>query len=141
MTLLGTVIFSVSNMCRNNPAPGQNIVEKFIEPLVQLLEKIDSTPETTGNTELRRDICWALSHLSDNGEERAQAVMDANPVPLLINHLAKFADCASLIIPTLRTIGNCVAGTDEQTEVILRANFLKYAFPLLEHRSVRPFGV
>ena len=79
--------------------------------------------------------CTTLAYLTDGPNKRIQELLDANVVPRLVPSLVRLLDRSevSIITPTLRVIGNIVAGTAVQTDSVLAAGCCPLLAKLLEH--------
>mmetsp|Transcript_45341 Transcript_45341/g.66779 ORF Transcript_45341/g.66779 Transcript_45341/m.66779 type:complete len:563 (+) Transcript_45341:167-1855(+) len=128
-SLLGNVVWALSNFCRGKPQPDLALVESCIPHLAYLLQN--------EKKDIVMDACWALSYLSDGDDDRIQTVINGGVVPLLVSLLER--DESSIITPVLRTLGNCVSGSDDQTQVVIDSGFLQHLRNLLAHskRNIR----
>jgi len=83
--------------------------------------------------EVLTDASWALSYLSDGNESRIQNVVDTGVIPSLIKLLDH--PFLSILIPSLRTLGNIVTGSDVQTHEVLKQGALEKFIKLLSHEK------
>ncbi|KAH8287859.1 hypothetical protein KR018_003147 [Drosophila ironensis] len=114
-SFLRNIVWLMSNLCRNkNPSPPFEQVRRLLPALsVMLLSK---------DKQVQADACWALSYVTDDDNIKIQAVVDSDAVPRLVDLLR--TDEPSVIVPALRTVGNIVTGTDQQTDVVIAAGAL-----------------
>jgi HEAT repeat protein len=107
LSMLRNATWTLSNFCRGKPPPAFEQTQPALPVLERLVQSMDE--------EVLTDACWALSYLSDNSNDKIQAVIEAGVVPRLIQLLGHSSP--SVLIPALRTIGNIVTGDDLQTQV------------------------
>uniref|UniRef100_A0A1I7XUH3 Importin subunit alpha n=1 Tax=Heterorhabditis bacteriophora TaxID=37862 RepID=A0A1I7XUH3_HETBA len=117
------MIFQV-NLCRSkDPPPTSEIVKTILPALVLLIHHED--------TNILVDTVWALSYLTDGGNEQIQLVIESGVVPSLVPMLGH--SDVKVQTAALRAVGNIVTGTDEQTQLVLDCGVLKEMPALLSH--------
>nr|XP_027197096.1 importin subunit alpha-3-like [Dermatophagoides pteronyssinus] len=115
----------IINMCRNKNPPLAITVLATILPVLQNLL------EHSQDTSILIDVVWAISYITDHGNEQIQMVIDSGLVSFIIPLLHH--EDLKIQTPALRVIGNIVTGTDDQTQFVLDSNVLAYLPPLLNH--------
>ncbi|KAF0026628.1 hypothetical protein F2P81_021365 [Scophthalmus maximus] len=109
ITFLRNVTWVIVNLCRNkDPPPPMETVQEILV-----------------------DTVWALSYLTDGGNEQIQMVIDSGVVPFLVPLLSHQE--VKVQTAALRAVGNIVTGTDEQTQVVLNCDVLYHFSNLLTH--------
>jgi len=124
ITFLRNVTWVVVNLCRNkDPPPPVQTIREILPALNMLIHHTDMN--------ILVDTVWALSYLTDGGNEQIQMVIDSSVVeklvPLLAHREVKVQTAA------LRAVGNIVTGTDDQTQTVLNCGALDHFGPLLQH--------
>ncbi|RWS15915.1 importin subunit alpha-3-like protein [Dinothrombium tinctorium] len=124
LSFLRNVTWVIVNLCRNkDPPPPIDTIKELLPALAYLIHHQDST--------ILVDTVWAISYLTDAGNDQIQLVIDTgiipNLVPLLSHKDVKVQTAA------LRAVGNIVTGTDDQTQVVLNCNALSHFHALLSH--------
>lgn len=124
ISFLRNVTWVVVNLCRNkDPPPPVQTIHEILPALNMLIHHNDIN--------ILVDTVWALSYLTDGGNEQIQMVIDsgvvAKLVPLLSHRENKVQTAA------LRAVGNIVTGTDEQTQTVLNFDALSHFPQLLNH--------
>lgn len=108
--------WTLSNLCRGRPAPVFSKVARAVPSLSKVLMENDVD-------DILIDVCWAMSYLSDGGEERIPAIIETGVLKRLVQ-LLQHSNIA-ISVPCLRTIGNIVTGNDEQTQLVIEAGALE----------------
>nr|QYR90149.1 importin subunit alpha-3 [Laodelphax striatellus] len=124
ITFMRNVTWVIVNLCRNkDPPPSIKTIQEILPALNVLIHHTDIN--------ILVDTVWALSYLTDSGNDHIQMVIDSgvvsNLVPLLSHKEVKVQTAA------LRAVGNIVTGTDEQTQVVLNYDVLAHLPALLSH--------
>ncbi|KAI3990226.1 hypothetical protein MKX01_029204 [Papaver californicum] len=120
-SMLRTATWTLSNLCRGEPAvPFEQV--KLVLPALQNL--IHSTDE-----EVLTSACRALSYISNDTNDKIQAMIEAGVCPRLVGLLLH--PSPTVYTPSLRTIGNMVTGDDEQTQVVIDNQVLSCFHQLL----------
>lgn len=124
LSFLRNVTWVLVNLCRNKePPPPVPTVLELLPAIAMLIHHSD--------TNILVDTVWAISYLTDAGNDVIQMVIDHGLVQNLVPHLAHKE--VKVQTAALRAIGNIATGTDEQTQVLLNAGALNYFHDLLKH--------
>uniref|UniRef100_A0A8C7THP4 Importin subunit alpha n=1 Tax=Oncorhynchus mykiss TaxID=8022 RepID=A0A8C7THP4_ONCMY len=124
ITFLRNVTWVIVNLCRNkDPPPPMETVQELLPALCVLIYHTDIN--------ILVDTVWALSYLTDGGNEQIQMVIDSGVVPFLVPLLSHQE--VKVQTAALRAVGNIVTGTDEQTQVVLNCDVLSHFPNLLTH--------
>ncbi len=125
---LGIVVWTISNLCRGTPSPPTHVTAPVIFPFVKLLEQ--SIPD-----DVKVDALWCLSYLSDGDEQKIAMVAASGVAPKLVQLLGNDDVKNKCKVPVVRTLGNFVAGSEDQTQVAIDAGILNHLARLLGSSS------
>jgi len=118
--------WAISNLCRGKPLPELKMVEAAIPTLSAVIQK-------ESDLDVLTDAAWAMSYLSRT-ESKVEHVVSTGIIPSLVRHLDN--PHLALLIPCLRTLGNIVTGTEDQTNLVLmEPDFLPKLFTLATHKK------
>ncbi|XP_011865765.1 PREDICTED: importin subunit alpha-3 [Vollenhovia emeryi] len=124
ITFLRNVTWVIVNLCRNkDPPPPVQTIKEILPALNMLIHHND--------VNILVDTVWALSYLTDGGNQQIQMVIDSGVVPRLIPLLSHKE--VKVQTAALRAVGNIVTGTDEQTQTVLNCEALTHFPNLLTH--------
>lgn len=124
MSFLRNVTWVIVNLCRSKePPPPEETIKQLLPALAYLIQNTD--------TNILVDTVWAISYLTDAGNNIIQLVIDAGFVPYLVPLLGHQE--VKVVTAALRAVGNIVTGTDDQTQEVLNRDALKYFHALLSH--------
>jgi len=124
ISFLRNVTWVIVNLCRNkDPPPPMDSIGEILPALCVLIHHTD--------TNILVDTVWALSYLTDGGNDQIQMVIDSGVVPYLVPLLSHQE--VKVQTAALRAVGNIVTGTDDQTQVVLNCNALDHFPHLLSH--------
>ena len=100
------------------------VVRQCIPSLLALLQK--------GDKGIDADACRALSYLTDDSPNgKIQTVIDGAVIPVLVAKLDNSE--LNVMTPALRSLGNIITGTDEQTDAVIKGGALPILAKLLQH--------
>lgn len=147
ISFLRNVTWVIVNLCRNKepPPPTETILDILPGLFINIAHKIYSNqisilPSTFPfintiflivalnhliyhtDVNILVDTVWALSYLTDGGNEQIQMVIESGVVPKLIPLIAHIE--VKVQTAALRAVGNIVTGSDEQTQVVSSFLFL-----------------
>ncbi|VDO27728.1 unnamed protein product [Onchocerca flexuosa] len=114
---------------RNDPPPSPEIVQTLLPALAALISHTDQN--------ILVDTVWALSYLTDGGNEQIQMVINSGVSYLVVSNLIPLLSHPEVKVQTaaLRAVGNIVTGTDEQTQLVLDCGVLQQMPALLSHQK------
>ncbi|KAI5168486.1 hypothetical protein PAEPH01_0174 [Pancytospora epiphaga] len=136
--ILRNLTWLMANLCRGrNPSPPQEVLE-VVEGAVEKLVMLN-------DAEVVADCFWCLSYVVDVGDHLAKIVLESAILRRCYDLLSNFAvmlnetenpgvtydiNAAKIgafsICPIIRMLGNIITGTDEATDVVIRAGFLNF---------------
>ncbi|CAJ0585634.1 unnamed protein product, partial [Mesorhabditis spiculigera] len=121
---LRNVTWVLVNLCRSkDPPPKPEAINTILPALAMLIHHHD--------TSILVDTVWAISYLTDGGNDQIQQVIDSNLIPSLIPMLNH--EDVKVQTAALRAVGNVVTGTDHQTQLVLDHGALRQMPLLLTH--------
>nr|CAH8874446.1 unnamed protein product [Trichobilharzia regenti] len=124
LNFLRNVTWVMVNLCRNkDPPPPASAIRELLPALLYLIKHTDDS--------ILVDTVWAISYLTDGGNDQIEMVINAEIVP----HLVPLLSHSSFKVQTaaLRAVGNIVTGSDQQTQVVLDCGALSHFPALLTH--------
>ncbi len=100
-TILEKATYLLCNLCRDQFDLPYEITSTVIPLVVPLIR--------CANTDTVANVCWTLSFIAESGEEGIDSIIEHRVVPRLIK-LLNTKRIQSIIIPTLRTLGDIATG-------------------------------
>uniref|UniRef100_A0A672PW87 Importin subunit alpha n=1 Tax=Sinocyclocheilus grahami TaxID=75366 RepID=A0A672PW87_SINGR len=137
ITFLRNVTWVIVNLCRNkDPPPPMETVQEILPALCVLIYHTDIN--------ILVDTVWALSYLTDGGNEQIQMVIDSGVVPFLVPLLShQEVKVQVKIIPYDETqtftceavwfLSNITAGNQQQVQAVIDAGLI----PMIIHQLAK----
>jgi len=114
VNLLRNATWTLSNLCRGKPHPNFEEIKPILDAIPALLASNDH--------DIAVDALWAVSHMTDS-DAAIDSVLACQDLVQKLALALTFND-SLIITPALRSLGNIVTGTNEQTQAVLNANVL-----------------
>jgi len=119
--------WALANFCKGKPLPDFQKVKDAVPLFCSLLQ-------TDPSTEISCDAAWGLSYLSEHSSDN-QGVIPMGIVPIFLKHIENSDD--SVKNPCIRAIGNIIAATEGQTNILVQVpTLVPQFFKLLDHPKV-----
>jgi len=127
--LLRNATWTLSNLCRGKPHPKFEEISPILDAVPALLASNDH--------DIAVDALWAVSHMTDS-DVAIPYVLKCDGLVQKLALALNFPDHL-IITPALRSLGNIVTGTNEQTQAVLDAGVLPSLKKLLHNprRSIQ----
>jgi len=132
LSTLRNAAWTLSNLCRWDQSEAH--LMRILPALPHIAQLLYHDDEDT-----LVDACWALSYLSDGNDKHIDAVVRLQVCERLVTILRMHHDYRRAKVPALRSLGNIITGSDDQTEVATAAGAVPALVALLrdEKRLVR----
>lgn len=129
--LIKTAVWAVSSFCHSTPPPDFELMRPLIDLISKAIYKLHQ------DYDFLSDALWILYYLTEHHKKSIRMILKIGIVPKLI----PFLDCQSpsIQLPTLRILGNIVAGNANQTQLVVDAGILNQLKNTIYHerKSVR----
>jgi importin subunit alpha-1 len=113
---LRNAVWALSNLMRGKPQPSFTHVSQAVPTLTKLLSLDDE--------EVLMDTCWAMSYVTDGGDDRIDLVVQHGSVGPLMAVLRDRHDSKART-PALRTLCNVLTGSNDATQAVIDAGILE----------------
>ncbi|CAD8087573.1 unnamed protein product [Paramecium sonneborni] len=120
-----TLVWAITNLTQGQPAPNKI----YNKDLLLILSEILIISE---DEEILTDTCLGLSYLSQD-ENLIDILIQQRIIEKLI--LLLNSDKQSLIIYSLRTLGNILTGSEEQTNIVINFGIIQAFEKLIKNKS------
>ncbi|ORD94972.1 IMA2 [Enterospora canceri] len=131
--ILRNLLWLLSNLNRGrNPSPEKENMQKSLLVFEQFCLSQDAETVST--------CFWGISYICDSDEELTTYILNSVMFRKMYELLSSFTQylqtqrgtksiqttiCISAISPLIRTVGNIVSGSDEQTEIVIKSGIIE----------------
>ncbi|CAO1376918.1 unnamed protein product [Diamesa serratosioi] len=119
------IVWLMLNLCRGKPSPSVQEIEKLLPILATFILHKDSSVVS--------DACWALATIANDGQYRAQLVLEQVDIEALIDLFNN--ERTNIVSAALRCVGNILTGNDLQVAILLSYNIVNTFSVLLDHKD------
>ncbi|CAI2363090.1 unnamed protein product [Moneuplotes crassus] len=119
-------MWCITNLLRGKPLPS-------FEELIYIIPIIKECLKMNDRKEIVIDGMWAISYISDAGEQAVIRMIECGILNPLMAHLQHSNN--NIIMPCVRALGNFVTGEDTETQTVIDAGVLPYLHALLSHQD------
>eukprot|EP01061_Rhynchopus_euleeides_P018597 TRINITY_DN3075_c0_g1_i10.p1 TRINITY_DN3075_c0_g1~~TRINITY_DN3075_c0_g1_i10.p1 ORF type:complete len:503 (+),score=91.17 TRINITY_DN3075_c0_g1_i10:68-1576(+) len=116
VSFLRNAMWCLSNFYRGKPRPHSATIAAALPMVVRMMQHSDN--------DVKMDALWAISYASDGSSSCIQSVVDQPGVVQRLIQECTANTSRAIVTPALRTIGNIVTGSDQQTQLLLDAGAL-----------------
>jgi importin subunit alpha-1 len=129
VTLHRSMTWTISNLCRGEPAPPLSAVASALPYLTTMIQYPDN--------QVVADALWSLSYISYGTSDRISAVLAHGTLPTIMRHLLGGAGQA-IESPALRCLGNILTGDDHQTALAIEHGAITVLCAMLRAQVPNP---
>ena len=135
--LLKQLCWTIHNLCRHKPCPIASRIAGCIPTVKRLLLGPMGTgvgAAASAEPELVPDLLWTLSCISESSDQLRSTLMKEGFLEYCLSLLGSL-DSISLVrlTPALRTVGNFLTGTEQETQQVLDAGLIPLLTRLLRY--------
>ena len=133
--LLRHLCWTIHNLCRNKPPPVAARVAVCIPTVKRLLlGEGGAVAAAAQDPELMPDLLWTLSCLSESCDSVRSRLLQDGFLDYVMGLLSSLESLSLVrLTPAIRTVGNFLMGTEQETQLVLDRGFIPLLSRLLHY--------